>query len=68
MNFEKSIHTALWGSESWEISAHSSDPSVIEDGETGGADGLDECFAAKFAPCVPLKVANESVSRRSKIS
>ena len=33
MTFEKSIHTALWGSESWEISAHPSDPSVIADGE-----------------------------------
>ena len=33
MTFEKSIHTALWGSESWEISAHPSDSSVIADGE-----------------------------------
>lgn len=33
MIFEKSIHTALWGSESWEISAHPSDPSVVADGE-----------------------------------
>ena len=31
--FEKSVHEALWGSESWEISAHSSDPSVIAGGE-----------------------------------
>ena len=33
---DKSVHSALWGSESWEISAHSSDPSVIEDGEEKG--------------------------------
>lgn len=33
MNLKKSTHTALWGSESWEIFAHSADPSVIADGE-----------------------------------
>ena len=33
MTFEKSIHTALWGLECWEISAHPSDPSVVADGE-----------------------------------
>ena len=33
MNFKKSVHNALWGSESWEISAHLSDPSAIADGE-----------------------------------
>ena len=32
MNVEKSVHNALWGSESWEISAHPSDPSVVADG------------------------------------
>ena len=36
MNFKKSVHNALWGSESWEISAHPSDPSVIADGEEKG--------------------------------
>ena len=36
MNFKKSVHDALWGSESWEISAHLSDPSVIADGEKKG--------------------------------
>ena len=36
MNFEKSRHDALWGSESWEISAHPSDPSVIAGGEEEG--------------------------------
>ena len=29
MIFKKSVHNALWGSESWEISAHPSDSSVI---------------------------------------
>ena len=36
MTFEKSLHTALWGSESWEISAHASDPGVIADGARKG--------------------------------
>ena len=30
--FKKSVHRALWGTESWEISAHPSDPSVIASG------------------------------------
>ena len=34
--FESSNHAALWGSESWEISAHPSDPSVIAGGEEAG--------------------------------
>ena len=34
--FQKIIHFALWGSESWEISAHPTDPSVIADGEEKG--------------------------------
>ena len=29
VKFEKSVHTALWGTESWEISAFASDPSRI---------------------------------------
>lgn len=37
LSFKKSVHTALWGSESWEISAHPSDPSVIVGGECKGA-------------------------------
>ena len=36
MNFKKSVHSALWGSESWEISAHPSDSSVIAGGEEKG--------------------------------
>ena len=36
MNLEKSVRAVLWGSESWEISAHPSDSSVIADGEEKG--------------------------------
>lgn len=36
MKFEPNIHTLLWGSESWEISAHNSSPSVISDGAEKG--------------------------------
>ena len=36
MTFRKSEHRALWGAESWEISAHPTDPSVIADGEHAG--------------------------------
>ncbi len=36
MTFSENIHTAIWGCESWEISAHSSSPSVIADGEYAG--------------------------------
>lgn len=33
---EKSVHAALWGAESWEISAHPSDSSVIAEGTDKG--------------------------------
>ena len=33
---DKSAHSALWGSESWEISSHPADPSVIADEEEKG--------------------------------
>ena len=36
IRFEKSVHAALWGNESWEISAHASDPSKIVEGEGRG--------------------------------
>ena len=36
MTFETSVHQALWGSESWEISAHPTDPGVIAAGEAKG--------------------------------
>ena len=36
MNLEKSVHAALWGSESWEISAHPSDSNEISGGECKG--------------------------------
>jgi len=34
--FKKSLHTALWGTESWEISAFHTDPSVILSGDPAG--------------------------------
>ena len=37
LTLEAKPHSALWGSESWEISAHPSDPSVIDGGEFKGA-------------------------------
>lgn len=42
-SFEKDIHVALWGTESWEISAHPSDPSMIADGAEKGC-RLDEVY------------------------
>ena len=36
MFFGPNIHTALWGRESWEISAHPAGPSVIENGSEAG--------------------------------
>lgn len=34
LKFEQNIHPALWGKESWEISVHSSSPSIIKGGQT----------------------------------
>ena len=48
MKFKKSVHSALWGSESWEISAHPSDPSVIAGGEEAG------CRLNEIHPNFPL--------------
>ena len=36
LSFEKSVHAALWGTESWEISAFESDPSRIAAGDNKG--------------------------------
>ena len=36
LSFEKSVHTALWGTESWEISAFECDPSRIAAGDARG--------------------------------
>jgi len=43
--FGKSLHTALWGTESWEISAFHTDPSVIVSGPSKGKK-LDEVYPA----------------------
>lgn len=36
MQLESNVHTLVWGSESWEVSAHVSSPSVVADGEFKG--------------------------------
>ena len=36
MTFRENLHTALWGTESWEISGHASSPSVVADGPFAG--------------------------------
>jgi len=36
LTFKENLHTALWGTESWEISGHSSSPSVIAEGTLAG--------------------------------
>ena len=36
LTFESNFHPALWGGESWEISAHPAGPSVIANGELKG--------------------------------
>ncbi len=36
MKLEPNIHALVWGSESWEVSAHPSSPSVIADGSDSG--------------------------------
>ena len=36
MKLESNLHTLVWGTESWEVSAHKSSPSVIADGPNKG--------------------------------
>lgn len=36
LRFKRSVHTALWGTESWDISAHAADPSILCEGEREG--------------------------------
>ena len=36
MKLEANVHTLVWGSESWEVSAHRSSPSIIADGPEKG--------------------------------
>ena len=48
MKFEPNVHTLVWGSESWEISAHDSSPSVIADGLEKG------CTLAEVEPEFPV--------------
>lgn len=45
LTFRSNLHTALWGTESWEISGHPSSPSVVAEGPLAGC-RLDELAAA----------------------
>ena len=36
LTFKENLHTALWGTESWEISGHASSPSTVANGEFAG--------------------------------
>ena len=36
LTFKENLHTALWGTESWEISGHTSSPSTVANGEFAG--------------------------------
>ena len=47
MNFKKSVHNALWGSESWKISANPVDSSVI----TGGEEKWQLSFTVRVILC-----------------
>lgn len=48
MRFDENIHTLLWGSESWVLSAHHSSPSVISSGRHAG------CTLDQVYPDFPL--------------
>jgi len=60
LTFKPNIHTALWGTESWEISGHHSSPSVVADGPYAGCtlEGLATEFGAAF---VGTKAPNPNV-------
>ncbi|MGN0887320.1 MAG: type I phosphomannose isomerase catalytic subunit [Kiritimatiellia bacterium] len=36
LTFKENLHTALWGTESWEVSGHSSSPSMVAEGPFAG--------------------------------
>ncbi len=36
LTFNENLHTALWGTESWEISGHTSSPSIVANGAFAG--------------------------------
>ena len=60
LTFRPNLHAALWGTESWEISAHSSSPSVVAEGPLAGC-ALD-ALAARFGRAlVGAKAPREGV-------
>ncbi|MBQ1568786.1 MAG: mannose-6-phosphate isomerase, partial [Kiritimatiellae bacterium] len=50
MKLEPNLHTLVWGTESWEVSAHPTTPSVIADGPMKGR------TLAEMKPDFPLLV------------
>jgi len=50
LTFRPNLHTALWGTESWEISGHHSSPSTVADGPFAGCtlEGLASEFGAEL--------------------
>ena len=60
LTFGPNVHPALWGRESWEISVHSTSPSVILGGRYGGKS------LADVAPGFPLLV--KTIDARARLS
>ena len=46
LTFDANVHTALWGTESWEISGHASSPSTVAEGPLAGC--TLEALAAQY--------------------
>ena len=61
LRFVPDVHRTLWGSETWEVSAHPSSPSVIENGALAGRS------LAKVAPGFPLLVKTIEAHRRLSV-
>lgn len=60
MKLEANLHTLVWGTESWEVSAHPSSPSVIADGALRGR------TLAEARPGFPLLV--KVIDARTRLS
>ena len=61
MKLEPNLHTLIWGTESWEVSAHPSSPSVIADGPDRGR------TLAEAKPGFPLLVKVIDAKRRLSV-
>ena len=56
--FRKIFHNKIWGSESWEVSGHKSDPSIIANGDLAGTD-LNELIKRNPAEILGNKLAQK---------